>query len=214
MTGRAHEQERLFKLDDRLPYVTEPEVLTRAPGQALHAGGERGQMLGVLAAQGLRGRHDQAIAGQDHGPLDLVHAGGEIIKQPAQLLPGSRCVIRVHQCSSCGASRTVLAGSSALGARGSGVSVLRARSHPLCKEASRLFACSGVRTGSGAGAADWAGLLRRCGDRFAWRMRRGRPRCIPAAGTAPGEMTVPGEMTAPGEMTSPLTASAVVASAG
>ena len=51
MTCRGDEKECLFQLDNGLPYLTDAEMLPRTPGQALHASGQRGQMLSVLAAQ-------------------------------------------------------------------------------------------------------------------------------------------------------------------
>ena len=51
LAGGGDEEERRLHLDHGLPYRAAAEVPARAPGEALEAGGDRGQVLGVLAGQ-------------------------------------------------------------------------------------------------------------------------------------------------------------------
>jgi hypothetical protein len=80
MTRCGNEQERPFQLDDGLPDIAHPEMLSRAPCQALHAGGQSGQMLRVLAAQVLRGGDGEPVPGQDHGLPEIFDALAKIVE--------------------------------------------------------------------------------------------------------------------------------------
>ena len=115
---------------------------------------------------------------------------------PADVVPYG-----THHASSCSASRAPPAESwpPAVSSESGRSSALRPRSHPLCSDASSLCACSGERiSGSRDGAAGPGdGLARRCGDRFAWRTRRGKPRCVPVSGPPPGGCGAAGWRTAP-----------------
>src|SRR5215471_11810879 len=184
MTRCGDEEKRLFQLDNRLPDLTDPEMLSRPPGQALHAGGQRRKMLGVLAAQVLRGRDGEPVPGQDHGLPEMLDAFAEVVEEPAQLLAWSGKSLLVHNVSSpCGASESCRPAPCAVSAGfPSRTSLSRPRCQPLCKEATRLRASSGLRVRDGgvpsvsAARAAARGLSRKCGFRFAWRTRRGRPR--------------------------------------
>src|SRR6202050_3006431 len=196
ITGRGDEQECLLEFDDRLAYVTEAEVLTCAPGETLHARGQRSQMLSVLPAQGLGCGDGQAVAGKNHGMLDVVHPGGEVVKQPAQFLAPRGHAVRTPHGASCSASRAPSAESwpPPVSGESGPSSALRPRSHPLCSEASSFCAWSGERiSGSREGVAGpCEGVARRCGDRFAWRPRRGRPRWVPESGSPRGGCSLAG----------------------
>ena len=50
-----------------------------------------------------------------------------------------------------------------------------------------------------AGTVAGAGPPRRCGDRFAWRTRRGRPRCVQAVTAAGGDAVAGGRVPAGGD---------------
>src|SRR5215470_5188937 len=184
MTRGGDEQERLLQLDDGLPDLTDPEMLSRAPGQALHAGGQRRQMLRVLAAQVLRGGDGEPVPGQDHGLPEMLDPFAEVVEEPAQLLAWSGQSLLVHNASSpCGASESCRPAPCAVSAGSpSAASLSRPRCQPLCKEATRLRASSGLRVKDGGVRSSLApraaarGLSRKCGFRLAWRMRRGRPR--------------------------------------
>src|SRR5262245_15184002 len=93
LASRGHEEEGRFKLDDRLERVAAAEMLAESPGQALKAGRDGGQVLGIFAAQ-IGGRSDrQTIPGQNYGFVDLGDSRDEVIKQPVQV------AARVHSAS-------------------------------------------------------------------------------------------------------------------
>src|SRR5215467_13300924 len=100
MTRGGDEQERLLQLDDGLPDLADAEMFSRAPGQALHTGSQRRQMLRVLAAQVLRGGDGEPVPGQDHGLPEMLDPGAEVVEEPAQLLPWPGQSLFVHNASS------------------------------------------------------------------------------------------------------------------
>src|SRR5215469_16417483 len=103
-------------------------------------------MLGVLAAQVLRGGDRQPVPGQDHSLPEVLDPFAEVVEQPAQLLSGpGRCGLLVHNASSpCGASESCLLTVWAAADSPSGSSS-RPRCQPLCMEDTRLRASSGLR---------------------------------------------------------------------
>src|SRR5262249_13970455 len=156
-----------------LPDLTDPEVFSRSPGQALHPRGQGGQVLRVLAAQVLRGGDGEPVPGQDHGLPEMLDPFAEVVEEPAQLLAGPGQSLFVHNASSTGGASASGRLAACAGPAGSpsGTSLSRPRCQPLCKEATRLRASSGLRVRDGgvlsvlAPRAAAEGLSRKCGFR-------------------------------------------------
>ena len=95
LAGGGHEQEQFVHLDDGLPDVPAAEVLPGTTGQALEAGRDGRQVLGILAAQIPGGSDGQTVAGQDQGLVHMGNTGDQIVKEPAQI--GIGALVRTIQ---------------------------------------------------------------------------------------------------------------------
>jgi hypothetical protein len=69
-----------LQLDDRLPHFPDTEPVTRSRREALHRGGERGQVLGLLAGQILGRRDRQPVPGEDDCALEVGQPVGQIVQ--------------------------------------------------------------------------------------------------------------------------------------
>src|SRR5215472_7446965 len=85
LTGGRHKQKRILHLNDGLAYSSSAKVAAGSAGKALHAGRDCRQVLGILPAEIVGGAGDQAIAGKDHGLVDLMNPGDQVVEQPAQV---------------------------------------------------------------------------------------------------------------------------------
>ena len=122
---------------------------------------------------------DSAFAAADTLAVDAFPVA-KVVEQPAQLLAGPGRTLLIHNASSpCGASESCRPAACAASADPpSGASVARPRRQPLCKEATRLRASSGLRAAGGGVPSAFAprpaadGPSLKCGFRLAWRTRR------------------------------------------
>ena len=82
---RHHQEEAAAHLDHGLLDDVAVEHLRRARGDAHQAGGDRGQLVGVVARQVVGDRHQQPVGGHHDGVRDAGHPLGERAHQPAQI---------------------------------------------------------------------------------------------------------------------------------
>src|SRR5262245_20976592 len=85
VTAGGDEEEAGLHLDDGLAHRAPAEPAPGAPGQAVQAGGDGRQMLGVLAPQVHRLGDEQAVVGEHDRVLDMGYATDQVIDQPADI---------------------------------------------------------------------------------------------------------------------------------
>ncbi len=83
------EQERGVHLHHRLADPAGAEVPAGALGEAVEAGGDGREVLGVGAAQGVGGAHGEAVVGQHDGVVHVVHPRDEVVQEPVEPAAGS-----------------------------------------------------------------------------------------------------------------------------
>ncbi|CAM5704547.1 hypothetical protein SGLAM104S_07696 [Streptomyces glaucescens] len=66
-------------------HATGAEVPARAFGEAVEGGGDRGEVLGVLAAQVVRGADGESVVGEHHGVPHFAHPLYQVVQQPVEL---------------------------------------------------------------------------------------------------------------------------------
>ena len=93
--GGGHRRGQVGHPDDGRPDVPAAEVVPGTTGQALEAGRDGRQVLGILAAQIPGGSDGQTVAGQDQGLVHMGNTGDQIVKEPAQI--GIGALVRTIQ---------------------------------------------------------------------------------------------------------------------
>src|SRR5690606_28167520 len=178
---RGDEQERVVHLHERLPHPAATELPSRAAGQTLEPGRDRGQVFGLLGRHVAGIAHQQPVGRQHHRPVrprDLLH---QIVEQPTELTAPVR-----HRGPSPPATKPLPSRPSRFPWS------CRARCVPRWKPAKRLRAASAsnsrpsaIPPGTGSGVS--GGACRSWGAKFSCLRLRGnggRP-CPPAALTCP-----------------------------